>query len=130
MINHLDIISQSTDNPESNITMYLDLMSAIVWRIDIVDNAISFLNNAAIQSDSEQIHAILQNPQSARDLILEDDRERFQQSYDQILNRRKTSCVFRLRRASGLIRWFKLVAFPDPSIPHAPLARLWTSPRM
>lgn len=101
------------ENIEKHLASYLDLIPAIVWRIDIVGNEISFLNSYTIPSHGEKIRAILQNPQLARNMLLAEDRERFQHCYDQIRNRATTSCVIRLRLNKD-IRWFKIVAIPDP----------------
>ncbi|WP_319542514.1 PAS domain-containing protein [uncultured Pseudodesulfovibrio sp.] len=100
-----------------HLASYLEVMSAIVWRIDIIGNEISFLNSYALQQHGEKIRAIMQNPQSAERMILAEDRERFQHSYRQLLNRQKTSCVFRIKTDEGLSRWFKLAGMPDPEHP-------------
>ncbi|NDV18456.1 diguanylate cyclase [Pseudodesulfovibrio sp. JC047] len=100
-----------------NLKSYLDVLSAIVWRIDIVGKEISFLNTFTFQPHEEKVRAIMQNPQSAQRMILADDRERFQQSYKQLLHRQKTTCIFRIQMENGMSHWFKLAGMPDPEHP-------------
>lgn len=57
---------------ERYLASYLEFIPAIVWRIDIVGNDISFLNSYSIPSSGERRRSILQNPQLARELILAD----------------------------------------------------------
>ena len=105
---------QQTEGIKKSLATYLDLIPAIVWRIDIVKNAISFLNSYTIQTGEENLRAILQNPQLANKRILAEDKDRFQHCQEQIRKRIKTACTFRLRMGQGVIKWFKLVAMPDP----------------
>ncbi|WP_319469775.1 diguanylate cyclase [uncultured Pseudodesulfovibrio sp.] len=112
------------ENMEKHLASYLDLIPAIVWRIDIVGNEISFLNSYEIPSHGEKVRAILQNPQLAKKMVLAEDRERFQVSYEQIRNRVRTACSFRLRLDKGETKWFKLMAMPDPQHPTCSIGLL------
>lgn len=114
MPKHKDGDPASTKDIKKFFSAYLEQISAIVWRIDIVGNEISFLNSYTISTNGEKVRSILQNPQLAKRLVLAEDRERFQNSYDQIRKRIRTACVFRLRLDKGATRWFKIIAMPDP----------------
>lgn len=103
-----------SEGMDNYLASYLELIPAIVWRIDIVGNEISFLNSHKIPSHGEKIRAILQNPELAKKMILAEDRARFQHCYDQIRNRVKSACAFRLRLDKDVTKWFKLMAMPDP----------------
>lgn len=103
----------SIDSMDKSLTNYLELIPAVVWRIDVVGNEISFLNSF-IPAHGKKVRAILQNPQQAKKTILAEDWDRFHQCYEQIRNRVRAACVFRLRLDEDIIKWFKLVAMPDP----------------
>ncbi|WP_420250522.1 MULTISPECIES: diguanylate cyclase [unclassified Maridesulfovibrio] len=99
---------------EKHFSSYLNQLPAIIWRIDIVENEISFLNSYIIPTDNQKVRSVLQNPQLARDMILSEDWEKFQNSLQQVRNRIPTSCVFRMRLNKNSTRWFRLGAIPDP----------------
>ncbi len=103
---------------------YLAMLPALVWRIDIVGNEITFLNAHTIASLGEQAKAVLQNPGLARQMILSQDRERFRHCYDQIRNRQSSACTFRMRLSDGTTGWFKIMAMPDPELPNCSVGLL------
>jgi len=117
MSKQMDGGSASCAGLGKNLESYLEVLSAIVWRIDIVGKEISFLNSYTLQPHGEKVRAIMQNPQSAQQMILAEDRERFQHSYKQLLHRQKATCVFRIQMDEGVSRWFKLAGMPDPEHP-------------
>ncbi|MFO7596398.1 MAG: diguanylate cyclase [Desulfocurvibacter africanus] len=124
MPKHTDGSDLPLEGMEKCLASYLELIPAIVWRIDIVGNEISFLNSYSIPFHGEKIRSILQNPQLAREMILAEDWDRFQYCYDQIRNRARTACVFRLRIEKGVTKWFKLIAMPDPEYPTCSIGLL------
>ncbi|TIH15932.1 diguanylate cyclase [Marinifilum sp. JC120] len=99
---------------EKYFSSYLEQLPAIAWRVDIVENKISFLNSFVIPNQNHNIRDVLQKPQLARNMILEEDWERFQNCFQQIRNRVATTCVFRMHSAKNSTRWLKIVAMPDP----------------
>lgn len=115
MLKHSDSNLSAAENAETYLADYLEHIPAIVWRIDIVRNEISFLNSYTIPAREEKVRAILQDTHLAKTMILPEDREQFTKCYKQIRNRIKTACVFRLRLEKGVTRWFKLAAMPDPN---------------
>lgn len=115
MLKHSDRNLSTAESAETYLADYFEHLPAIVWRIDIVGNEISFLNSYTIPAHEEKIRAILQNTQLAKTIILPEDREQFANCYKQIRNRIKTACVFRLRLEKGVTKWFKLAAMPDPN---------------
>lgn len=114
MPNHSNGTPPPAEGAEKYLADYFEHIPAIVWRIDIVGNEISFLNSYSIPTHGEKVRAILQNPQLAKKMILAEDRDRFHNCYEQIRNRIRTSCAFRLRLGKGITKWFKLAAMPDP----------------
>nr|WP_321255702.1 PAS domain-containing protein [uncultured Pseudodesulfovibrio sp.] len=117
MSKQMDGGSNSYPEIGNGLESYLEVIPAIVWRIDIVGKEISFLNSHTLQPHGEKVRAIMQNPQSAERLVLAEDRERFQHSLKQILHRQKATCVFRIQVDEGINKWFKLAGMPDPEHP-------------
>lgn len=115
MLKHSNSNPSAAESAEAYLAGYLEHIPAIIWRIDIVRNEISFLNSYTIPSHEEKVRSILQDPQLAKTMILSEDREQFNNCFKQIRNRIKTTCVFRLRLGKGITRWFKLAAMPDPN---------------
>lgn len=115
MLKHSNSNPSAAESAEAYLAGYLEHIPAIIWRIDIVRNEISFLNSYTIPSHEEKVRSILQDPQLAKTMILPEDREQFNNCFKQIRNRIKTTCVFRLRLGKGITRWFKLAAMPDPN---------------
>ncbi len=115
---------QNTPTTDSCLSGYLDLLPGIVWRIDIVGNEITFLNNHTIPSLSDRARTVLQNPQLAQHMIQPEDRENFHSCYQQIRNRHACACMFRMRLEDQTYGWFKMMAMPDPEHPTSSIGLL------
>lgn len=118
---------KTPDAPQSHdqcMAAYLAMLPALVWRIDIVGNEITFLNAHTITSLGEQARAVLQNPAFARQAILAQDRERFTHCYEQIRNRQPSACTFRMLFPDGVTGWFKIMSMPDPEMPNCSVGLL------
>ncbi|WP_272701435.1 PAS domain-containing protein [Desulfovibrio sp. Fe33] len=111
----LDTVLKPDYFPEEKLLAnYLEMLPGIVWRIDVVNNEITFLNKYAASPEGERIRAILQNPQIPQEVVVPEDRERFQHCHQLIRRRGRTACSFRVSTQAGEIKWFKLMGMPDP----------------
>lgn len=120
----VDMSSTVLSGKEHCLAAYIEALPAVVWRIDIVGNEITFLNNYMIPSLGEYARAVLQNPVQAEERIPKEDRQRFHHCYNQVRNRHATACTFRMRLENGSMGWFKIIAMPDPENPSCSVGLL------
>ncbi|WP_207261451.1 PAS domain-containing protein [Desulfovibrio sp. Huiquan2017] len=120
-----DSTAKPNNPPEEKILAnYLEELPGIVWRINVVNNEITFLNKYAASPEGERIRAVLQNPQIPQEVIVPKDREQFRYCHQLIRSRRRTACSFRVRSETGPVKWFKLMGMPDPVHPQCSIGIL------
>ncbi len=89
---------------------------ALLWRIDIARNEITFLNEHAIAGLEGRIHMLLQNIGYAREIVLKEDQGRFFKALENIRNHQPSMALFRIRTEDGMIRWLVSMGMPEPKV--------------
>jgi PAS domain-containing protein len=93
---------------------FLDSLPALFWRLDIVKNEIVFLNEHAVPGLEGSIPLVLKNLRHARDVVLEQDIDRFFKSLAQIRKQQPVSILVRIKNDEGFFRWITILGMPDP----------------
>jgi hypothetical protein len=101
---------------QQSLAAHLGGIPALLWRIDIARNEITFLNEQAISGLEGSMHLLLQNIGYARKIVLKEDRDRFFQGLDRIRNRQSCNTLFRIRNDEGMIRWLVCLGMAEPQI--------------
>jgi len=111
---------ESRDNPElssyksfQDIYSYINAIPALFWSIDVIKNKIEYINKFALPGLGENSHFIIQNPEFAEEMIIEDDRYIFESFLKGARSRKPGLAVFRIKLYDGTIRWLKISGSPD-----------------
>lgn len=96
------------------LTSFLEVLPALFWRLDIIKNEIIFLNDYAIAGLTESIALVLKNLRHARQVVLEQDLDRFFRCLSQIRKQQNTSTLVRIKNDDGFFRWIVILGMPDP----------------
>jgi len=96
------------------LTSFLETLPALFWRLDIIKNEIIFLNEYAIAGLSESIALVLKNLRHARQVVLEQDLERFFCCLSQIRKQQNASALVRIKNDEGFFRWIVILGMSDP----------------
>lgn len=96
------------------LTSFLELLPALFWRLDIIKNEIIFLNEYAIAGLSESIALVLKNLRHARQVVLEQDLDRFFRCLNQIRKQQNASALVRIKNDDGFFRWIVILGMSDP----------------
>lgn len=96
------------------LTVFLDSIPALFWRLDVIKNEIIFLNDHAVVGLTESIPLVLKNLRHARQVVLEQDLDRFFQCVSQIRKQQPTSALVRIKNDDGFFRWIAILGMPDP----------------
>lgn len=96
-----------------DIYSYINAIPALFWSIDVVKNRVEYLNKYALPGLGENSHYIIQNPEFASQMILEEDREIFESFLKNVRNIKPGIAVFRIKLYDGTIRWLKICGSPD-----------------
>lgn len=108
------------DNPEltsyksfQDLYSYINAIPALFWSIDVIKNKIEYINKYALPGLGENSLFIIQNPEFAEQMIIEEDRYIFESFIKGVRNRKPGLAVFRIKLYDGTIRWFKISGSPD-----------------
>ncbi len=101
---------------QQSLAAHLGEIPALLWRIDIAQNEITFLNEHAISGLEGRIHLLLQNIEYAREIVLKEDQGCFFQSLDRIRNHQPSMALFRIRNEDGMVRWLVSMGMPEPKV--------------
>lgn len=108
------------DNPEltsyksfQDIYSYINAIPALFWSIDVVKNKIEYINKYALPGLGENSQFMIQNPEIANQMIIEEDRYIFQSFLKGVRERKPGLVVFRIKLYDGTIRWLKISGSPD-----------------
>lgn len=112
--------SEFTNNMEltsyksfQDIYSYINAIPALFWSIDIIKNKIEYINKYALPGLGENSHFLIQNPEFAEQMIVEEDRYIFESFMKDVRNKKPGLAVFRIKLYDGTIRWFKISGSPD-----------------
>ena len=96
-----------------DIYSYINAIPALFWSIDIIKNKIEYINKYALPGLGENSHFIIQNPEFADQMIVEEDKYIFESFMKDVRNKKPGLAVFRIKLYDGTIRWFKISGSPD-----------------
>ncbi len=96
-----------------DIYSYINAIPALFWSIDVVKNKIEYINKYALPGLGENSHFLIQNPEFAEQMIVEEDRYIFESFMKDVRNKKPGLAVFRVKLYDGTIRWFKISGSPD-----------------
>lgn len=96
------------------LAVFLEAIPALFWRLDIVKNEIVFLNDHAVLGLAESIPLVLKNLRHAREVVLEQDLDRFFQCLNRIRRQQTASALVRIKNDEGFFRWIAILGMPDP----------------
>jgi PAS domain-containing protein len=87
---------------------FIEHFPALLWRIDIINNRIEYLNRHQIIGLGEQSGLLLQNHTFRRKIVLEEDFHFLEQFMAAVRNGETKATVFRIRINEGEVIWIKL----------------------
>lgn len=93
---------------------FLDGIPALFWRLDIIKNEIVFLNEHAVPGLEGSVPLVLKNLRHAREVVLEQDIDRFFKALAQIRKQQTVSVLVRIKNDEGFFRWITILGMPDP----------------
>jgi PAS domain-containing protein len=96
------------------LTVFLESIPALFWRLDIIKNEIIFLNDHAVVGLTASIPLVLKNLRHARQVVLEQDLDRFFRCLSQIRKQQNASALVRIKNDDGFFRWIVILGIPDP----------------
>lgn len=96
------------------LAVLLEGIPALFWRLDIIKNEIIFLNDHGVQGLSDSIPLVLKNLRHAREVVLEQDLDRFFRCLNQIRKQQAASALVRIRNDEGFFRWIVILGLSDP----------------
>jgi PAS domain-containing protein len=99
---------------QQSLAVFLENVPALFWRLDIVKNEIVFLNEHAVAGLAESIPLVLKNVRHAREVVLEQDLDRFFTCLSQIRKQQPASVLVRITNDEGFFRWITILGMPDP----------------
>jgi PAS domain-containing protein len=97
---------------------FIDYFPALLWRIDIVENKIEYLNNHHITGLGEKSGLILQNMNFSRNIVLEADFYLLEQFMQAVRDGRTAATIFRIQLDTGNIVWIKVTGTPYRTNPR------------
>lgn len=92
---------------------YINAIPALFWSIDVVKNKIEYINKYALPGLGDSSHFIIQNPDFADQMIIDEDRYIFESFMKGIKSRKQGLAVFRIKLYDGTIRWLKMAGNRD-----------------
>jgi len=99
---------------QQTLTGALEGIPALFWRLDIVKNEIVFLNDHAVVGLTESIPLVLKDLRHARQVVLEQDMDRFFCCLNKIRKQQAASALVRIKNDEGFFRWIVILSMPDP----------------
>jgi hypothetical protein len=92
---------------------YINAIPALFWSIDVVKNKIEYINKYALPGLGDSSHFIIQNPDFADQMIIDEDKYIFESFMKGIKSRKQGLAVFRIKLYDGTIRWLKIAGNRD-----------------
>jgi len=92
---------------------YINAIPALFWSIDVVKNRIEYINKYALPGLGDSSHFIIQNPDFANQMVIEEDKYIFESFMRGIKSRKQGLAVFRIKLYDGTIRWLKIAGNRD-----------------
>lgn len=87
---------------------FIEHFPALLWRIDIINNKIEYLNRHQIRGLGEQSGLLLQSHTFRRKIVLEEDLHFLEQFMIAVRNGETKATVFRIRINDGEVIWIKV----------------------
>jgi PAS domain S-box-containing protein len=87
---------------------FVEHFPALLWRIDIINNRIEYLNRHQVRGLGEQSGLLLQNHTFRRKVVLEEDFHFLEQFMTAVRNGETKATVFRIRINDGEVIWIKV----------------------
>jgi len=88
-------------------------LPALFWRVNLVQNEISFLNHHAMPGIGEEIVRLLQDESCAEKMLAEEDRPAFMRYRDALRRRQPVFEMLRIYGQDGVVHWLCIVGSPD-----------------
>lgn len=106
----------TSDTREINqaLNRYIETIPALFWRINLVRETVEYLNDYRLPELERTSSLLLQNKKFANEIVLEEDRFKFQEFVQSIRERKEILRVIRINAGRGSIRWLKFYGIPDP----------------
>lgn len=89
-------------------TNFIEYFPALLWRIDIVENKIEYLNNHHISGLGDQSGLVLQNMAFSRKMVLKEDFHLLEQFMQAVRVGRTAATIFRIQIETGEVVWIKV----------------------
>ena len=93
---------------ESELFNFIDDFPALLWRIDIIQNKIQYLNSHQIQGLGSEAGLILKNIDFSQRIILKEDAHLPAQFMREVRKGKTAATIFRIKSIEGRIVWIKL----------------------
>ena len=97
---------------------FVDAFPALLWRIDLVNNKIEYLNSYRIESLGPNAGLLLQNEELRRRVVMEEDIYLLDDFMRAVRNGETTATVFRIKSRDRRAQWIKVTGVADPKNPR------------
>ena len=87
---------------------FIDAFPALLWRIDIINNKIEYLNDHAIRGLGEQSGLLLQNIEFRRRVVIDEDLPFLESFMAAVKNGKTAATIFRIKTETEAIVWIKV----------------------
>ncbi len=107
MKNKIKPISKRRITPEE-FSNFIEYFPALLWRIDIVENKIEYLNNHHITGLGDQSGLILQNMTFSRKVVFKEDFHLLDRFMRAVRDGKTAATIFRIQTEAGEVVWIKV----------------------
>ena len=87
---------------------FIDAFPALLWRIDIVNNRIEYLNKHAINGLGDQSGLLLQNVEFRRQVVIDEDLPFLESFMEAVKNGKTAATIFRIKTQTQAVVWIKV----------------------
>jgi len=113
----MDGIPKSQPSYEALLS-FVDAFPALLWRIDLVNNRIEYLNSHRIEPLGTNCGLLLQNKEFRRKHVAEEDVYLLDDFMEAVRSEETAATIFRLK-GEGEPRWIKVTGVLDPKNPRS-----------
>lgn len=112
--NNKNTVTGVRQKAEELIYTYMNVASALFWRIDIIGHKIKYFNNYMVPGLGAETGLLLKDMEYSRKVILEDDFPGFQAFMDAVKRQKSASVLVRVKTQNSTLKWLRISGYPDP----------------
>ncbi len=97
---------------------FINAFPALLWRIDLVQNKIEYLNNYRIRGLGANSGLLLQNSEFRREMVFQEDIYLLEDFMQAVRHGETAATLFRVKTREGPVQWVKVTGVPTPDKPR------------